>query len=568
MVQFDQAIVYKSTLDKINQKIANFESINLDMTEFKKARDEIIKALESENVKTYQYPQSGNGLKQKDFFSQNYLKSINSLEKLYSSLESYDVYYKASSIFKLIRLFVNSDNKKAEDFEKIRNILVTTLKNLLLSDSLDYKVEGPIVEDLCNMTYLFIKEETVYFGHSETLEKIKGLDYYNNFLSARVAKEISTLDADNPKYAKVFKIKNELDVNGDVNYANSDLISAITTTYITLDKKLDILSNLTQKIEEYNKKMESLQKDLKLQNTQLKATNSVYDNSKDNLFQKIRLVATSIAVAASILIGGNAIAKELLKEEFYANSITLYNPESDEEYTFLKEYTTNKDNKVILHEYTPYKYDFEGEYIRSDKQYDLSEIDEDLTFEEYLNLDLKSLGIDCDTKHESKITLDDKDRYEETYKIVEKIVVDLDDSKISEDYAQNLFWWHILEFIVFMLYKVLTCLNKYLTVDTGLFEYLWLCLKDDGKNVKDIIDELGVIKKTKMSRKEYEETLKRLTKEMSEICEKCSEDIQKYESIFEYSDVLKDDRFIEFSSNMSMLNDVKDKIASTKKLIK
>ncbi len=557
MVQFDQALVYKSTLDKVNQKIDNFKSINLDMSEFEKARDNIISSLETENVSIYQYSQNGSGLKQRDFFSQTYLKTISRLEGLYNNLESYDVYYKASSIFKLIRLFVNNGNKKAEEFEKIRSILVTTLKSLLFSDSLDYKVEGPIIEDLCDMTYLFIKEEITYFGKSETLEKIKDLDYYNNFLSTRVAKEIATLDANNPKYAKVFKIKNELDANGIINYANSDLISAITTSYITLDKKFDILSNLTQKIEEYNGKLTELQDNWKEKTTKLDDFNASCDETKESLLKKVRSVVTSIALATTLLISANILAKKFSKTTTYANTTTLYNPNAEEEYTFSKDYTTNTENKVILHEYTPYRFILEGNdfvYIRSDKQYDLTNIDEDLTFEEYLNLDLKTLGIKSDNKFEEKVYLDDKDKYEEVYKTIEKTVVDLNDLKIEDEHTA--IWYYLLAGILYAIYKSITC---YVNNDETYGKIFGKILKNDGENVKEIIEILTKIRWQKMSRKEYEDKIKELTEEMREVCDKCSDDIQKYEELFDYRDMLKDDRFDELNIS-SFLYDVKDKI--------
>ena len=137
--------------------------------------------------------------------------------------------------------------------------------------------------------------------------------------------------------------------------------------------------------------------------------------------------------------------------------------------------------------------------------------------------------------------------------------MDLEDSKISDDYAKNIFWFYLLEFFIFVFYKFIICLDTYVIWDTGFFEYLWLCLKDDGKNVKNIIDALGFISNTKMSRKEYEEKLKELTEEMREVCDKCSEDIQKYEELFDYRDMLKDDRFNELNIS-SFLYDVKDKI--------
>ena len=561
MVQYDQAIVYKGTLDKINQKIANFKSINLDMTEFEKARDSIIKILESENVGVYQYSQKGVGLKQKDFFTQNYLKAVKNLETLYSDLASYDVYYNASSIFKLLKIFINNENKTDEEFTKVRNILITTLRNLLVSDSLDYKVEGPVIEDLCDMTYAFIKEEMSFYGRSETLEKIKAFDNYSYFISIRVANELSSLDLNNPKYLEVSRLKNALDATGVVNYTDSELIKAIATSSIDTEKKLKIFQTLDEKIWEYNDKMVTLESLYEGTKDKYNEASTNINKEQDELIKHIALLATSVVLSLSIGFSALFLAKKVSRKQLYATTTTLYNPTTNEEYTLSKEYMKDSENKVILHEYTPYKYQIDGRdlaYVRSDKQYDLSNIEEDLTFEEYLALDLKALGIEPEINPESKPHLDDKDRYKESYKIIEKIMVDLNDSKIEN---KNEFWWLLL-FVVLESLLVASC-------EIGL-EKLWhMEIMTDIRRAKVVRKKIKEVKAQRMSRKEYEEKLKELTKEMQEVCEACSEDIKEYAALCDDKEILQDERFTRYFSSLNFFNnEVKPEIATIRKLIR
>ena len=561
MVQYDQAIVYKGTLDKINQKIANFKSINLDMTEFEKARDSIIKALESENVGVYQYSQKGAGLKQRDFFNQNYLKAVKNLENLYSDLASYDVYYNASSIFKLLKMFINNENKTDEEFTKVRNILITTLRNLLVSDSLDYKVEGPVIEDLCDMTYAFIKEEMSFYGRSETLEKIKAFDNYSYFISIRVANELSSLDLNNPKYLEVSRLKNALDATGVVNYTDSELIKAIATSSIDTEKKLKIFQTLDEKIWEYNDKMVTLESLYEGTKDKYNEASTNINKEQDELIKHIALLATSVVLSLSIGFSALFLAKKVSRKQLYATTTTLYNPTTNEEYTLSKEYMKDSENKVILHEYTPYKYQIDGRdlaYVRSDKQYDLSNIEEDLTFEEYLALDLKALGIEPEINPESKPHLDDKDRYKESYKIIEKIMVDLNDSKIEN---KNEFWWLLL-FVVLESLLVASC-------EIGL-EKLWhMEIMTDIRRAKVVRKKIKEVKAQRMSRKEYEEKLKELTKEMQEVCEACSEDIKEYAALCDDKEILQDERFTRYLDSLNFFNnEVKPEIATIRKLIR
>lgn len=525
MAIMDQAIVFKSSLNKINEKIDNFKSCNLDMTEFEKARDAIISSLEAENVKTYEYSQRGVGLKQQDFLIQNYQKAFKNLESLYIDLSKYDIYYQAASIFKLIKIFLSNKEKQEEEFTKIRSILIITLKNLLYSDSLDYKVEGPVIEDIYDMTYLFIKEEIAYFGHSETLESIINLEYCCNYLSPRIKKELMTFDLDNPKYLEVAKIKNEMDSKGDFNYTNPSLIKAIVNASITLEKRLKTVKELAKKIDKYNKTLTDLEKEVSNFNIKISDVNYNLKDHKKPLFKKMGVVSINIGLAVTLLISANWISKRLTKNDQYGQTTTIYNSETEEEYVLPKEYVSDKEDKVTLYNYTPYREYIDDDnyhqesYVRSVKTYDLTSVG-DMTFEEYLALDLKTLGIKPKENNEYKNTLDVSDLYIEAYNIIEKITTNQNDKVTTYEERGGIFV--ALLFLAALIY---------------FFSYYVIEDSENRRGIecfKGIIEDLRDIRDERITKKTYEKKLKELTNQLNDFCNQNIEVINELENLIPY----------------------------------
>ncbi len=527
MVQFDQAIVFKSSLNKINEKIENLKSSNLDMTEFEKARDAIISSLESANVKTYEYSQRGAGLKQQDFLILNYQAALKNLESLYFDLSKYDIYYQATSIFKLIKIFLSTKEKQEEEFTKIRTILITTLKNLLYSDSLDYKVEGPVIEDIFDMTYLFIKEEIAYFDHSETLDSLINLEYCCNYISPRVKKELMTFDLDNPKYLELAKIKNEMDSKGNFNYTNPSLIKAIVNASTTLEKRLQSVKELEKKINKYNHELTDLKKQVNDADKKIFDTNCHLRDQKESFFKNIGKMFINIGLAITLLISANWLSKTITKSDQYGQTTTIYNSETEEEYLLPKEYVESKDDKVTLYNYTPYEEYIENDnyhqesYVRSVKTYDLTSAG-DMTFEEYLALDLKTLGIEPKENNEYKNALDINDLYTEAYNIIEKITVDQNDKVTTYDELRPLLLLVllILAVLIYMLYDCIITpkYNKSKSIEN--FEY--------------VIEDLKNIKKERMTKKAYKKQLKKLTNQLNDFCKQNIKAISELEKLIPY----------------------------------
>ena len=488
----DQAIVYKNELNKIERKIADYASIGLDMSSFIKAKESIVSESLNNTAKSYNYKASGIG--QSAFLTQDYLASIKKLRDLESKLEEYDIYYKTSSFTKALRLFLTKEEKTIEQFNTLRNILLTNIKGINNSNTLDYNVEGPIIEDIFQMAYLFIKEEIAYFGKSETIDKLKVNEDNLYFLDKEVRKDLETINLSDAKNSHILEIKSTLEYNSQ-SYFDATLIGAIVDASVNLEQRLNTLKELDIKSQKCLERINELEKKLVLLSDK--------DNSRDikkqrkSLFKHLAIFVTSVSIAISLGAITSVISKKLSTKTKYATTTTLYNPELDDPYILSNEYTTNENNKVTLYEYAPFHKDIRDDYTRDYYKADLTNVG-DLTFEEYLALDLKTLGIDMEKYTETKEELSLNDLYTENYKVIEKIVVDKND-KIEEFNKDD----RIAGLAIFGLVSIFTYVAYCSTfLEIGI---------DPFPNIKDDLNELRY---HKMTHQEYVQQRDELIKEI------------------------------------------------------
>ena len=255
----DQAIVYKNELNKVEQKIADYASIGLDMSSFIKAKESIVSESLNNTAKSYNYKASVIG--QSAFLTQDYLASIKKLRDLESKLEEYDIYYKTSSFTKALRLFLTKEEKTIEQFNTLRNILLTNIKGINNSNTLDYNVEGPIIEDIFQMVYLFIKEEISYFGKSETIDKLKVNEDNLYFLDKEVRKDLETIKLGDAKNGHILEIKSTLESSSQ-SYFDATLIGAIVDASVNLEQRLNTLKELDTKSQKCLDRITELKKEL------------------------------------------------------------------------------------------------------------------------------------------------------------------------------------------------------------------------------------------------------------------------------------------------------------------
>ena len=124
----DKAILYNVKLEKLNKRIDELKAIGFNMDEFEKAKEEIINKNKIDVKNSYNFSSPNLSLNQSAFLEQGYLTSINELEKLYDKLLDYEIYVMAYNTAKLVKEFLESDNKSIENFtkycEKIEQIYI------------------------------------------------------------------------------------------------------------------------------------------------------------------------------------------------------------------------------------------------------------------------------------------------------------------------------------------------------------------------------------------------------------------------------------------------------------
>ena len=243
----DKAILYQRALLKVEKSIARLKSIGLNVEPFMEAKNQIIKENSNLVSKSYNYANPNLSLGQTAFLEQDYTNSCSKLEKLYKELLKYEIYAMASSLIDVVKNFINTENKTIEGFNEYREQIFTIIKNLNNSNTLDYNVEGPIIENIYHVVYLFIKEEIKYFGISETLNNMDLVS--NEFMDREVLKDIESIDLKNPKNIAIKMEKDKIDAKGfNKSYVSQTLINAIVNSGENILKKAEILKDLDSKL--------------------------------------------------------------------------------------------------------------------------------------------------------------------------------------------------------------------------------------------------------------------------------------------------------------------------------
>ena len=505
----DRAILYQRTLLKVEKSIARLKSIGLNVEPFIEIKDQIVKE-NSELVKeSYKYNDPNLSLGQSDFLEQDYARSCHKLEKLYNDLLKYEIYVMASSLINVVKNFINLENKTIEGFNECREQIFTIIKNLNNSNTLDYSVEGPIVENVYHVVYLFIKEEIKYFGVSETLNNMDLVS--NEFIDREVLKDIEHIDLRDPKNLPIKIEKDKIDAKGfNKSYASQILIRTIVNSGENMLKKAEILKDLDSKLIEVQKSLDDIYKQITQYNKKTK-----YDYS--DLLKDIGMFFLNTSLLVSIFFGSIAGSKKIATHKKYLAKTTIYNPKEDTPYTITEEYEDNPKSSLDLVEYTPWKE--YREFLRDVTTYDLSDLGK-LSYDEYLNLDLDKLHIKGDRKTENKQSLSLEDLYNDTIRLIKEVEVNKEDFiEVENKTGKN-----ILSFLLTLLGMSATCL---IFSQTDRYHELPPFIYD----LRDIYDELIILLHEKREKKYRERKILGLEKKMLEIIKNNEELLQKIERI-------------------------------------
>ena len=489
----DKAILYNVKLEKLNKRIDELKSIGFNMDEFEKIKEEIINKNKIDVKNSYNFSSPNLALNQSAFLEQGYLNSINELEKLYDKLLDYEIYVMAYHIAKLVKEFLESDNKNIESFTEYRKNIEYVLKYLHNSKTLDYDVEKTVIEEIYNVVYLFIKEEMKYLCHSILLDKFGEIDKF--YIDKLVRKDIEQIDLKDEKNKSVSLKVKEIGSKGfDASYADNELILAIVNSNNDIiDERKTILNEINTKMNNF---LDSINKK--------KRTLSLIKNN-------LKLFLNS-AVAISLAIGAYKIDKLASTEKItaYMTTRTTYNPLNKEAYTITEEYEPIGYNDLHAIDYGPIT--MEGK--RTVTEYNLINY-QNLSFEELYNMDLSSLTLPEDSYilESEDDTL--KDLSNKAFRIINKITVNLEDMKeITEIKKEALYPLMVLfEMIAFMIYG----LYSLIVYNNSIFNKDYLPILSDIKNISDDLSKL--IKTIKISEEkeyqEYQEKLKDITNRLN-----------------------------------------------------
>ena len=126
----------------------------------------------------------------------------------------YDIYFKVEAFSKVLQDFLSSAHQSESEFIKIRERLLSTLDLVKNSNTLDYEVEGSLIEKFYSFTYAFIKFEMEVFGCSVTLNELKKNEIHELNLDKQIVKELETFDFNDKRVSLVAIEKNKIDASG------------------------------------------------------------------------------------------------------------------------------------------------------------------------------------------------------------------------------------------------------------------------------------------------------------------------------------------------------------------
>ena len=116
----DKAILYNVTLEKVDKRINELKIIGFNMDEFIRVKEEIINENKAEIQKSYNFSNPSLALGQTAFLEQGYTNTINKLNKLYEKLLDYEIYAMAYHTAKLVKEFLESNQKDEKDFTSLK----------------------------------------------------------------------------------------------------------------------------------------------------------------------------------------------------------------------------------------------------------------------------------------------------------------------------------------------------------------------------------------------------------------------------------------------------------------
>ncbi len=489
----DKAILYNVTLEKVEKRIQELNQIGFNVQKFEEIKNKIINKSNNNVEDSYNFANPELSLGQSAFLEQNYTNTINSLEKLYQKLLDYEVYVVAYHTTSLIKEFLDKKNKEEQDFIKYKEKLALVLKNLHNSKTLDYNVEGPIIEDIYSVIYLFIKEEIKCLGYSSLFSDLGEIDKY--YLDKLVRKEVEEIDLKLAKNKLISLKIREIDAAGFENsYAQIDLITLLIENNLNYKERKTILNKLMTNLGNYQYSLEEIFNELNNLPQHMDKPKRTKRLIKNSLMLLINSALVTTLIVSSFKLGKNKSANET---KTYMTTTTTYNPTNPNPYVVTEEYKTKRDDSILAIDYGSIN-DYGGREVTT---YNLSNYI-GTSLEKLYDMDLESFLVPENIKTLSRRDLSTEELTKEAFRIIKEVEVNLEDEKITvnNDELKKVFYTVvclILSFVIYILYSIL--------IDKIIDDYDYIPLLSDLGN---LLEDIKSLKNYDNNLMEYKEKLR------------------------------------------------------------
>lgn len=312
----DVALNYKAKLTQVEDKIEEIERIGFNVKTFK---EEVEKIITDTNSKV----KISKNKNFEGFIIADYSNAITRLEKLDSSLDSFEIYIKVNNYAEYLDKNYIKEDKISEIVGEIKKLL----RSLGNSSVIDYEEEKKIVEPFYAGVFKVICFEIYYTGNSTLLEFCKASEIDKSFIERKIKSTVDEINFE--KYPEIEAKYYEIKRNG----SNSSLLdNDFLKLMVFKDEKERLKNVITVPANNMVKNIESVEKDIKEKYKDYSNTEKRYEDSVRTFkleFKELMKSIVAVAIALSIPIASfslfNFLGKKIFKQYSYDVSKDTYN---------------------------------------------------------------------------------------------------------------------------------------------------------------------------------------------------------------------------------------------------
>lgn len=346
----DVALNYKAKLTQVEDKIEEIERIGFNVKTFK---EEVEKIITDTNSKV----KISKNKNFEGFIIADYSNAMARLEKLDSSLDSFEIYIKVNNYAEYLDKNYIKEDKISEIVGEIKKLL----RSLGNSSVIDYEEEKKIVEPFYKGVFKVICFEIYYTGKSTLLEFCKASEIDKSFIERKIKSAVDEINFE--KYPEIEAKYYEIKRNG----SNSSLLDNDFLKLMVFKDEKDRLKNvITVPANKMVKNIESVEKDIKEKYRDYSNTEKRYEDSVRTFkleFKELMKSIVAVAIALSIPIASfslfNFLGKKLFKRYSYDVSKDTYN-------SYDNTYTHSDEREIIDEDTTKTAYVVKYDTLSSD----------------------------------------------------------------------------------------------------------------------------------------------------------------------------------------------------------